>query len=488
MVGSPGVRLLAKTRIVATIGPACESEKVLRELIIQGVDIFRLNFAHGEHDWLAEILRRIRQVSAELKTAVGILGDLSGPKIRLGELPGGELFCTEGTTCRFVRGQVSESATDLTCTYEALIDDVELGDRILLADGTVSLLVTAKANDGSSVTCLVAEPGRIRSRQGVNLPGVSLSTPSVTEKDRKDLAWALQNGLDFLGLSFVRNASDIEHLKDLIAQQKPKNTPLVVAKIEKTEAIRDLDRIIEATDAVMVARGDLGVEAEISRVPILQKQIIRRCNEARIPVITATQMLDSMTVNDLPTRAEVSDVANAVIDGTDAVMLSGETAIGQHPALCVRMMQKIIDEAEPFVIRSALKSADAQQWRQANPVTEAISHGAIVVAEQLEADLIVVATESGRTALALSSQRGRVPILAMSYREETVRRMSLYWGVTALQSRVVRQSAEALLDQVVAWGLEHRFLKAGQKIVVLGHTNWLGAGHDMMMVHTIPGK
>ena len=232
----------------------------------------------------------------------------------------------------------------------------------------------------------------------------------------------------------------------------------------------------------------MGVEAEISRVPILQKQIIRRCNEARIPVITATQMLDSMTVNDLPTRAEVSDVANAVIDGTDAVMLSGETAIGQHPALCVRMMQKIIDEAEPFVIRSALKSADAQQWRQANPVTEAISHGAIVVAEQLEADLIVVATESGRTALALSSQRGRVPILAMSYREETVRRMSLYWGVTALQSRVVRQSAEALLDQVVAWGLEHRFLKAGQKIVVLGHTNWLGAGHDMMMVHTIPGK
>ena len=459
---------------------------MLRQLMIDGVDVFRLNFAHGDHAWLSGVLQRIRAASAELKSSVGVLADLSGPKIRLGEINGGEIFCKEGTTFRFIRNMETTSATDLTCTYEKLIDDVEPGDRILLADGTVSMLVTHKSLDGQSITCLVAEPGKIRSRQGVNLPGVALSTPSVTEKDEADLKWALENDLDFVGLSFVRSSKDIEHLKSLIAAQNPKVVPLVVAKIEKTEAIKDLDRILEVTDAVMVARGDLGVESEISRVPILQKEIIRRCNKARIPVITATQMLDSMTNNDLPTRAEVSDVANAVIDGTDAVMLSGETAIGQNPAGCVRMMQKIADAAEPFVLRAGLNELHTQMSRRANPVTEAVTLGATVVADGLNADLIVVTTESGRTALALSCQRGRVPILAISHREDTVRRMCLYWGVTSIQSKLVRQSADALLQFVVQWGMENKVLKSGHKIVVVGHTNWLGGGHDLMMVHVVP--
>lgn len=482
----PVRRKLVKTRIIATVGPACEDGEVLRKLIVAGVDIFRLNFAHGKHDWLKGILERIRKISDELKIPVGILADLSGPKIRLGEISGGEAVCREGTTVRFVREQQSDDPFDLTCTYQQLIDDVDLGDRILLADGTVGLLVTGKAEDRQSVTCLVTDPGTIRSRQGVNLPGVALSTPSVTEKDELDLHWALENKIDFVGLSFVRSSNDIVHLKQLIAQKNPEVTPLVVAKIEKTEAIADLDEILKVTDAVMVARGDLGVEADISKVPILQKEIIRRCNRARIPVITATQMLDSMTTNELPTRAEVSDVANAVIDGTDAVMLSGETAVGVHPVTCVRMMQKIVENADPFVIGNDRTGRLSHESRRANPVTEAMTMGATVVANDLNADLIVIATTSGRTALALSHARGKVPILAVTHREDTVRKLCIYWGVTGIQSKLVRQSADALLQYVVQWGLDNNVLKSGSKIVVVGHTNWIGGGHDLMMVHMVP--
>ena len=486
-LANQSARTLAKTRIIATVGPASEDSATLQKLIEAGVDVFRLNFAHGSHEWLEGILGRIRTISADLKTPIGVLGDLSGPKIRLGELQVKELACTEGETLTFIReDQQPSSPSELTCTYNKLIDDVNVGDRILLADGTVALSVTGKSEDGQSVSCTITEGGKIRSRQGVNLPGVALSTPSITEKDEADLQWALANELDFIGLSFVRSADDIKQLKQMIADANPSVVPTVVAKIEKTEAIEDLDNILHATDAVMVARGDLGVEAEITRVPLLQKQIIRQCNIARVPVITATQMLDSMTTNDLPTRAEVSDVANAVIDGTDAVMLSGETAIGSNPAGCVKMMQKISFEADPYVSSTEGEACLSEPLRQANPITEAISRGATIVAESLEADLIVVATDTGRTALALSRQRGNVPILAVSHREETARKLCLYWGVTAILSTLVRQSADALLQFVVQWGMENGVLESGHKIVVVGHTTWLGEGHDLMMVHVVP--
>lgn len=483
----PPVRKLAKTRIVATVGPACEQPETLQQLILAGVDVFRLNFAHGNHEWLWQILDSIRSISQELSIPVGVLGDLSGPKIRLGELPEEGVHCRDGDQFQFVRHADSASnPRQLTCSYASLIDDVDPGDRILLADGTVAMLVTQKAEDGQSVNCIVSEGGLIRSRQGVNLPGVRLSTPSVTEKDEADLAWALHNELDFIGLSFVRSAADIDHLRGLINTSSPTVNPLIVAKIEKTEAIDDLDAILESTDAVMVARGDLGVEAEISCVPILQKDIIRRCNERRIPVITATQMLDSMQTNDLPTRAEASDVANAVIDGTDAVMLSGETAIGDHPVVCVKMMEKISIEAEPLAARTETPPKLSHQSRRATPITEAVATGAVTVAHELNADLIVVASESGRTALALSRQRSNVPILAVTHREDTARRMCLYWGVHPLESRLVRQSPDALLQYVVHWGLENNTLRPGNRVVVVGRTNWLGEGQDLMMVHEVP--
>lgn len=477
---------LVKTRIIATLGPASESIEVLRQLVAEGVDIFRLNFAHGSHAWLAELVRKIRQVSAELERPVGILGDLSGPKIRLGELPGGELLCSEGSVLRFIRGTNSPDPAELTCTYEPLIDDVRPGDKILLADGTVSLRVLERGPDAQWVACEVVEGGVIRSRQGVNLPGVALSTPSVTDKDRRDLEWALQQNLDFIGLSFVRRAADILHLQSIIASLRPRTTPLIVAKIEKTEAIEDLDNILEAADAAMVARGDLGVEAEISRVPILQKQIIRRCNQLRIPVITATQMLDSMQTNDLPTRAEVTDIANAVLDGTDAVMLSGETAIGRHPVQCVRMMDRIAREAEVLVQAAAPSQFADAESRRARPITEAVTRGAVAAAEYLKADLIVVATVTGRTALALSRMRGRVPILAFTDRDDVARRMCLYWGVTPVLNRAVQQSADALLQYVVPWGKRSGLLQQGSRIIIVGHAAWLGETHDLMMVHELP--
>lgn len=477
---------IVKTRIIATVGPACESVDVLRQLVTAGVDIFRLNFAHGEYEWLAERVRLIRQVSSELNSPVGILADLSGPKIRLGTIADGEIDCREGEIFRFIRGEVSTCPGDLTCTYAWLIDDVRPGDRILLADGTVAMSVMEKSPDNDWIRCQVTEPGRIRSRQGVNLPGVSLSTPGITDKDRRDLAWALDQQLDFIGLSFVRQAQDIELLHQLIQAHQPVVTPLVVAKIEKTEAVADLDNILRVTDAVMVARGDLGVEAEITRVPILQKQIIRRCNEFRIPVITATQMLDSMQASDLPTRAEVTDVANAVIDGTDAVMLSGETAIGLHPVPCVRMMDRIAFEAEPLVPAQAPRDLPGEESRRARPITEAVTRGAVAAADSFHADLIVVATVTGRTALALSAHRGQVPILAVTDREHIARRMCLYWGVTCLLSPLVRTSAEALLELVVQWGTQRQLLRSGSRIVVVGHTNWLGDNHDLMMLHVVP--
>lgn len=482
----PLIRKLAKTRIVATVGPASEDPDILRRLIQAGVDVFRFNFAHGSHERLQTVLTQIRAISGELHIPVGVLGDLSGPKIRLGSLPEDGIWCGEGDIFFFVRDPAQADQTHLTCTYDRLIDDLKPGDRILLADGTVAMTVTDRAADGSSVTCRVIEPGLIRSRQGINLPGVRLSTPSVTEKDEADLGWALEHELDFIGLSFVNSAADIRHLRQLIDSRSPTVTPMIVAKIERTEAVADLDAILEATDAVMVARGDLGVEAEISRVPILQKDIIRRCNEQRIPVITATQMLDSMQTNELPTRAEASDVANAVIDGTDAVMLSGETAIGEHPVACVEMMEKISLEAEPLAARTERPVQRSRASRRATPVTEAVATGAVTVARELNADLIVVASESGRTALALSRQRSNVPILAVTHRTDTARRMCLYWGVHSLESTLVRQSADALLQYVVQWGLENHTLQKGNRVVVVGRTNWLGRGQDLMMVYEVP--
>lgn len=478
-------RPLVKTKIIATVGPACETPTQLRELVQAGVDVFRLNFAHGEHQWLKNIVSAIRQVSVELERPVGILGDLSGPKIRLGLLPDEGICCLQGGRFKFARTPEPGDPTTLTSNYEPLVDDLAVGDGVLLADGTVRMRVIEKDEAGEFVVCVVEQPGIIRSRQGLNLPGVILSTPALTEKDHADLAWAIQNELDYVGLSFVRAAADIRLLREAIAGHAPQHPPHIIAKIEKMEAVSDIEQILAETDAVMVARGDLGVEVDIARVPLLQKRIIRLCNQCSIPVITATQMLDSMQENERPTRAEASDVANAVLDGSDAVMLSGETAIGNHPAKVVAVMSRIAQEAERIVARDRDGDRHTHSRKRATLLTESVTLGAATAAEHLEADLIVVATHSGRTAMALSKQRSPVPILALTERPDTARRMCLYWGVTPVETQAVEMPAGELVCFVDDWGKRHKALESGSRLVAVGSTDWSQSGKDLMLVHTV---
>jgi pyruvate kinase len=474
---------LVKSKIIATVGPACADKQMLRDLVKAGVDLFRLNFAHGAHEWLAVVVKHVREISAELERPVALLGDLSGPKIRLGKLPDEGIHLDMGQQCEFVREAVHGEPLKFTCTYPQLINDVSIGDRVLLADGTVALRVIDKSHD--SVKCQVEQPGLLRSKQGVNLPGTVLTTPSLTDKDRNDLAWAIEHELDFVGLSFVRSADDIKLLRSVIDASGTRTPPQIIAKIEKREAIDDLERILDLTDGVMVARGDLGVEIDITRVPVLQKHIIRMCNEHRIPVITATQMLDSMQANELPTRAEASDVANAILDGSDAVMLSGETAIGKHPVKVVSMMSRIAQEAEVLVTSNKLVDHQSNLHTRALVVTEAVTLGASTAAEHLHADLIAVTTHSGRTAMAVSKQRSPVPILALTDRDDTYRRMCLYWGVTSVLTDKVDQSPDELLRFVIEWGRKVGVLNSGSRVVLVGSTDWHEPGHDLMVVHEV---
>lgn len=475
-----------KTKIISTVGPASSSLETLTELVLAGTDVFRLNFAHGTHDWLSGVVKTIRKVSHDIDRPIGILGDLAGPKIRLEELPDGVIHCAAGEKFEFVRTADPAHPRRLTCTYGKLVDELELNDHVLLADGTVSMRVAEKHAAEGRVVCVVEQSGDIRSRQGLNLPGVALSTPSLTEKDRADLVWAIANGIDFIGLSFVRSANDIKHLRQAIVDLKPAFQPQIVAKIEKMEAVSQLEQILDVTDVVMVARGDLGVEVDLALVPIFQKRIIRLCNLHRIPVITATQMLDSMTHNSRPTRAEAADVANAVLDGTDAIMLSGETAAGEYPAEAVATMSRIAHEAERILHPHRQVDSHSQPRSRALAVTEAVTLGAARAADHLAADLVVVATRGGKTAMAISRQRSHTPILGISDSPETTRRMCLYWGVTPMQSDKVDAPVQDLLKFVVDWCRRQNILHSGSKLVLVASSNWSAEGHDLMLVHAIP--
>lgn len=476
----------ARTKIIATVGPACEGLKALRALILRGVDIFRLNFAHGTHEWLSQIVADIRKLSEELDRPIGLLADLSGPKIRLGQLPDDQLLCVDGAVFTFIRDREPENEFELTCTYHPLVDDLAAGDQILLADGTVGMRVLETNPQAGWATCVVDAGGTIRSRQGVNLPGVALSTPSLTDKDRQDLKWAIENEIDFIGLSFVRSVDDVRLLRSCIEAYDSATPPMIVSKIEKGEAVDQLEAIIDESDAIMVARGDLGVEVDIVTVPAIQKRIIRLCNQKRVPVITATQMLDSMQQQERPTRAETSDVANAVLDGTDAVMLSGESAIGKYPRESVTMMSRIVREAESLletqpIVRQDLSATSAQ----AEAITEAIAVGAVATAEMLKASLIAVATVSGKSALAISKERRHVSVLAVCESWHTARRMSLLWGVISVVSSLADHAAAKLAEFANQWGLKERVLEVDDTIVVVTSPAWSDRDHDAILVHVV---
>jgi pyruvate kinase len=472
-----------KTKIVATVGPASSSPERLRALVETGVSIFRFNFAHGEYDEKRQWLQTIRSIGDDIGFAIAILGDLGGPKIRLGELPDGSLEFHADQQYTFAREPDPGNPNVLTTTYDGLIDDLEVDSRVILADGAVSLSVVEKGADHA--VCGVRQPGVVRSGQGVNVPDIELRVPGITDKDREDLKWMIAQGVDLVGLSFVRSPNDIRELRGLIAQANPESRAHIVAKIEKSEAVTRLDDIVTETDAVMVARGDLGVEIDIVRVPAIQKRIIRTCNERGVPVITATQMLDSMERNRMPTRAEASDVANAVLDGSDAIMLSGETAIGQYPLEAVATMAGIAMEVEPFVVAKKELPSDSATRNTATRTTRAVALSATRAAQELNADQIVVLTRSGKTAFAVSELRSQMPILALTDNVETARWMSLAWGVRAVVTGAVEGTPQRLIEFLDHWAQEDRVLKPGQLVVLVGASDWSRRGKDLLLVHTV---
>ena len=486
-----------RTKIVATVGPACRSEEGLRGLVQAGVDVFRLNMAHGSVGEHEETLARIRRVADELGRPVGVLVDLAGPKIRLGELPGGQVECVEGTRVRFVRGAGPATAEAFTTTYEPLVDEIGPGDSVMLADGTVSLVVEERQAD--SALCRVVQGGTLRSRQGVNLPGVKLSVAALTPADWEHAEWAAAAGVDFVSLSFVRSPVEVRLLKELL---RTHGSPArVVAKMEKREAIEAMEAIVEAADVVMVARGDLGVEIDVATMPMVQKRIIRACQRGQKPVIVATQMLDSMQHSRRPTRAEATDVANAILDGADACMLSGETAIGDHPRIVVETMRRIARATESQYLadrRLSVEELRRAPWLSAavdaqapegvpeglHPITQAVVDGAGRIAIDVGARLVVVASRTGATAIARSKRRGATPTVGVSDNVATLRQMALYWGVTPLAG-TVSADVEALLAHVTEWGLAAGRLAKGDRIVLVAGVGFGTGGHNMALVKEV---
>jgi pyruvate kinase len=492
---------IVRTKIVATLGPASRSEEALRGLLTAGVDVFRLNMAHGSIAEHEASLGRIRKLSDELARPVGVLADLAGPKIRLGELPGGAVECVEGESIRFIRGNEPGGPGEFTVTYEPLVDELAVGDSVMLADGTISLVVEERHAD--SVRCRIVQGGVVRSRQGVNLPGVKLSVAAMSAADWQHAEWAAAAGVDFVSLSFVRSAVEVKLLKELLRTRG--SLARVVAKIEKREAIDNLESIVDAADAVMVARGDLGVETDVASVPMVQKRIIRACQRYQKPVIVATQMLDSMQHARRPTRAETTDVANAILDGADACMLSGETAIGEHPRLVVDMMRRIASETEKqyladrwhymegrFMTEKGSAGVPVQEFLPSpeflveglHPITQAVVDGASRIAGELNAKLFVVASRSGLTAIARSKRRGAVPTVGLSDNPSTLRQMALYWGVTPLAMDATHDTS-VLLDRITAWGLREGRLARGDRLLLVAGSGFGTGGHNMALVHEV---
>ncbi|HLZ55975.1 MAG TPA: pyruvate kinase [Ktedonosporobacter sp.] len=459
---------MRRTKIVCTIGPATNSEEQLERLMRAGMNVARLNFSHGTQAEHAVVIERIRALSTRIGCAIAILQDLQGPKIRTGSLQDQQpVKLVDGANITITIRNVIGTAEIVSTTYPQLPQDVQPGDRILLNDGLLELRVEAK--DATDVHCVVVHGGELGEHKGINLPGVVVSAPALTEKDRDDLRFGVQHGVDYVALSFVRRSTDIleakQYIRELQAeysgQKKSQLSIPLIAKLEKPEAVTHLDAILEVTDGVMVARGDLGVEMPPEKVPLIQKRIIARCNELGLPVITATQMLESMITNPRPTRAEVNDVSNAVLDGTDAIMLSAETAAGAYPIEAVQMMVRIALETEADG-RTA-RQPKSQRLTQAR----AVSHAARALSEEASVRAIVVFTRSGNTAHLISKDRPRPPILAYTPSERVRRQLALWWGVWPHCIELLG-TTEELIDVVERRLQEDQLVQKGEYVVIMG--------------------
>lgn len=450
-----------RTKIVATMGPACTSPDILKAMMEAGANVFRLNFSHGSHEEKAQTVSHIRQISRERRQAVAILGDLQGPKMRVGQLQNGAVELKAGHMVCITTQPCLGTDQCFSTDYQALPQDVKPGDTILLDDGLLQLRVDSATS--CQVHCHIEHGGILRDRKGINLPGVSVSAPSFTQKDKEDLFFCLEQELDYVALSFVRTPHDILQLKHLLWQDR-QEIP-VIAKIEKPEAVDNIDAILEQSDGIMVARGDLGVELPAERVPLLQKQIIRKSNQAGKPVITATQMLESMVTNPCPTRAEVSDVANAILDGSDALMLSAETASGGFPVAAVALMARVCADVETDPQLKEQVFHPIPEVRGYRRLPEAIAQAACRVAENVDAKAVLAFTQTGYSASLVSKYRPALPIFAVTPAQSVRRRLALFAGVSSMKV-AIEGDTEAQIQRVEETVLAAGVLQRGDVVVI----------------------
>jgi pyruvate kinase len=477
--GAPSAR---RAKIICTIGPACHSEAAMRDLLRLGMDVGRLNFSHGTHEDHARNIERLRRAAEKENRSICILQDLQGPKIRTGRLEGHEPILLEsGSTVIITPRDIAGTSTSISTTFPDLAREVTTGARILLRDGLIELRV--RTVRGKDVVCDVLNGGMLGEHQGINLPGTALSIPAMTEKDRKDLEFGLKQGVDAIALSFVRSAADVNMVREIVAAHGS-DTPLI-AKLEKPQAIDHLEEILEAVDGVMVARGDLGVEMAPEKVPVIQKHVIRRAAVWRKPVITATQMLESMVENPRPTRAEASDVANAIFDGTDSVMLSAETASGRYPREAVAMMARIVVEAESNMgeFMQPRRRRDSHGLSVAETICESIAHAA----EDLPMGAIAVFTETGNTARMISKFRPQAPIYAFTHIPSVVQRANLFWGVHPIRCRHA-PSTDEMVQVAEKELLARGVLKPGAVLGVVAGTRQASGSTNFMRLHTVTAE
>jgi pyruvate kinase len=475
---------MRRTKIIATIGPASNKEDVIYSLLKSGVDVFRLNFSHGTSEEKVKIIRMIREASMALGRYVSIIGDIQGPKIRIGEVDG-VVDLKSGSTFEITREAVVGNAERVSTPFEPLTREVQIGHRILINDGLVELVVTTV--EPERVITRVIHGGPISSKKGMNFPDSELTIPAITEKDKADVAFAVEHQLDYIAASFVRRRSDIEELRELLRSLNASEI-YVIAKLEKPQAIDNLEDILEVSDGVMVARGDLGVELPPEAVPVVQKHILRQSSRWGKFAITATQMLESMTTNARPTRAEASDVANAIFDGSDAVMLSAETASGRYPVEAVQMMARIITTAEHNreLYTTTTERLPFEKSTESDEFTDALAGAANYAADQIKAKFIVVFTQTGFAAKLMSKFRPRVPIIALTPSSWVARRMNILWGVQPYVLKDAGEFHELIVDRVDDLLLQKEIVRPGDRLVILmGSPIYQRAKTNLLRVHRV---
>ncbi len=452
---------MRKTKIVCTIGPACEEKELFKALVKNGLNVARLNFSHGSHEEHQKRIETIKAVREELNTPIAILLDTKGPEIRTGKFKDPEVHLVEGQDFTITTRDILGDNTVCNVSYAGIAGDVKEGDQILIDDGLIGLKVEKIISD-TDILCKVENPGVVKNNKGINIPGVKINLPAITEKDKGDIEFGIRMDIDFIAASFVRKASDVLEIKKILEDNNAEHIQ-IISKIENQEGVDNLEEIIEISDGIMVARGDLGVEIPPEEIPLVQKRMIRLCNIAGKPVITATQMLDSMMRNPRPTRAEVTDVANAIFDGTDAIMLSGETAAGKYPVDSVRMMAQIAKRTESAIDYKALLNSKLMDKQVS--VTDAISHATCNTALDLGASAIITATSSGYTARMVSKFKPQAPIIAATVSERIRRRLCLSWGVETVLTQQL-QSTDDVIDMSVERALDSKLIKRGDLVVI----------------------